>query len=430
MYLLQVTIRQNVEQQQQSPAPQEILENGLSPLDGILPKDPSFGKVEHNLADLLEKKESINGILPAIKEKTNHVDYTKMNGDSGKRGADGNLDSIVPAKKPALEAVVTNGFSNGQVNGGANLKAVLPGGQVVQMVSSSGQVASSGGQMVQMVSSGGQMVQLVSSGGQMTQSGGQMMMTNSGQAVILNTQASGGQEPQQLIQTSSGQLYLKTSNGGGIVMAAGNQQPAGVLVQQSQPQAVVLQPQQQSAVIVQQQQQQQQPAVIVQPQQQQAVLVQTAGQQGKMVLIQQEKQQQPQQQYVQQVIQTSNGQQVVRQVLLPSSSQNHASPTQNQQLPVTKIVHGGGDPPVIQLDGETSAPPTVIQRANTPQLPLTNGQSTPPPAAASPTPPQPCPSPPPVKIDPGRPFLCEWGGCMRPFKTPKEVNNFCIYISP
>ena len=35
---------------------EEILENGVSPLDGILPKDPAFGKVEDSFVDLLEKK--------------------------------------------------------------------------------------------------------------------------------------------------------------------------------------------------------------------------------------------------------------------------------------------------------------------------------------------------------------------------------------
>ena len=431
-FIFQVTIRQNVSADELKPPatnPEEILENGVSPLDGILPKDPSFGKVEDSLAELLEKKEGMNGILSAaIKENNigNHVDYAKMNGDSGKRSAEGNLDSIVPAKKPALEAVVTNGFANGQMNGGGNIKAVLPGGQVVQVVSSSsGQALPNGGQMIQVISSGGgQTAQVAPSGnGQMVQSSGQMVMTSSGQAVILNAQAGGGHEPQQqLIQTSGGQLYLKTSNGGGgIVVASGHQTPAtagGVIVQQSQPQAVVLQqqqPQHQSAAVIVQQQQQP-TAVIVQqqPQQQQAVLVQgAAGQPAKMVLIQQDKQQQPQQQYVQQVMQTSLGQQVVRQVLLPG--QNNTSSLPTQQLPVTKIVQtggGGGEPPVIHLDND---PPTVIQRASTPQL--TNGQATPP---ASPSP-QPCPSPPPVKIDPARPFLCEWTGCMRPFKTPKEV---------
>ena len=98
---------------------EEILENGISPLDGILPKDPSFGKMD----ELLDKKE-ING----IKEKvviSNHVDYTKLNGDSGggsgKRGPDETMENL-PAKKPALEGVVTNGLTNGGVitNGGGS----------------------------------------------------------------------------------------------------------------------------------------------------------------------------------------------------------------------------------------------------------------------------------------------------------------------
>ncbi len=38
---------------------EEILENGVSPLDGILPKDPAFGKVDDSFADLLEKKVGI-----------------------------------------------------------------------------------------------------------------------------------------------------------------------------------------------------------------------------------------------------------------------------------------------------------------------------------------------------------------------------------
>ena len=77
---------------------EEIIENGVSPLDGILPVDPSFGKVSETLEELLEKREPINGIIS--KDKSNHVDYTKLNGESGKRGAeDSHLD--LPAKKAA-----------------------------------------------------------------------------------------------------------------------------------------------------------------------------------------------------------------------------------------------------------------------------------------------------------------------------------------
>jgi len=40
------------------------------------------------------------------------------------------------------------------------------------------------------------------------------------------------------------------------------------------------------------------------------------------------------------------------------------------------------------------------------------------------------PSPPPVqvKIDTQKPFLCEWAGCMKAYKTPKEVENHAIAV--
>merc|ERR1719510_1767813 len=45
--------------------------------------------------------------------------------------------------------------------------------------------------------------------------------------------------------------------------------------------------------------------------------------------------------------------------------------------------------------------------------------------------PAPSPSPPPspsVKIDTQKPFMCEWAGCMKAFKTPKEVENHAIAV--
>lgn len=40
--------------------------------------------------------------------------------------------------------------------------------------------------------------------------------------------------------------------------------------------------------------------------------------------------------------------------------------------------------------------------------------------------PVPIPSPPPVQVDTTRPFLCEWTGCLRAFRTPKEVERHAI----
>jgi len=181
-------------------------------------------------------------------------------------------------------------------------------------------------------------------------------------------------------------------------------------------------------------------------QQPQAVILQQGGgQHGKaMLVIQQDKppqQQQPPQQtqYIQQVI---NGQPVLRQVVVaPSSSNTTTTTPANPSLPVTTPNHqqgvisnhaaGSPEPPVVHIEENKPPTATIIQRASTPQPavpqpPLTNGQSTPPPTTASPTPPQPAPSPPPVKIDPSRPFLCEWAGCMKAFKTPKEVEGHAI----
>ena len=97
----------------------------------------------------------------------------------------------------------------------------------------------------------------------------------------------------------------------------------------------------------------------------------------------------------------------------------------------------------------TAPQSSVIQRTSsaTPaasQPVMTNGRSTPTPSAASSSAQQPpvatpspagpaplpdrspCPSPPPVKVDTTRPFLCEWAGCLKAFRTPKEVERHAI----
>jgi hypothetical protein len=320
-------------------------------------------------------------------------------------------DNVFP-KAPAHVFIIDVSYNN--IKSGLvdllcrNMKAVLPGGQVVQVVTTSGAQS-------QLISGNGQLIQ---SGGQVVQSSsGQVLVSSSGH-LILTTQAGGGQEP-QLIQTSSGQLYLKTTQGSGIVSHTGQQQ-AGVIVHQ-QPQTVMLQ-------------QQQQPVIVQQQQQQQAVTVQQ-GQQGKaMLIIPQEKQQQfiqpqqqqqqfaqqytqPQQQIVQQVIQTSNGPQLVRQVVVASGNSNNAV-VHPSNLPSTASTTNPQTVSSIPNDQQHSDQTQL--RSNTP-TPLTNGQSTPPSSS-----PVPCPSPPPVKIDPGRPFLCEWLNCMKSFKTPKEVERHAI----
>ena len=171
------------------------------------------------------KENCINGL---IKDRplSNHVDYSRLNGDSGKRVAEDAPCDSTPAKKPALEAVVTNGFANGngtamaqpqlmqqqqqqQMNGNVKL-----GGQVVQVVSRG---VGGTAQMVHHHHPGGVPVQMVQTGGGggmtagqvvqvMTTTGGQMVHSGGGQMVQVTTgtASAGGQ---QLLVSSTGTTF-------------------------------------------------------------------------------------------------------------------------------------------------------------------------------------------------------------------------------
>jgi AT-rich interactive domain-containing protein 2 len=215
------------------------------------------------------------------------------------------------------------------------------------------------------------------SNGQST--GPMVKLVAGGQVVVQNslTQHQQQQQAPQIIQTSSGQFYLKASSAnGGSTMVPGQQ---------------------------------------------------VINQQGKAVLVfnqdpksQQQHYQPQQQQIVKQVINTPSGQQIVRQVVVPSGT---AMVPQLQSSGDGFTSHHNS---VVTTNGMTDLTTNARQ---TP--PLTNGDSTlspsmrpaPQPPSASSSPP---PAQPPVKIDPGRPFLCEWAGCMKPFKTPKEVEKHAI----
>eukprot|EP00092_Neocalanus_flemingeri_P017552 GFUD01018990.1.p1 GENE.GFUD01018990.1~~GFUD01018990.1.p1 ORF type:complete len:470 (+),score=127.82 GFUD01018990.1:22-1410(+) len=292
-----------------------------------------------------------------------------------------------------------------------------------------------------------------------------------GQGVVLVSQASSQvgttsttsssgviQGGGQLVQSSSGQLFLKTTNSsGGLVL-----QPAG---QQQVQQPVMVQGQQQGqAVLVQQ------PGG-----QKQLLFIQPGDNMGKHVVGQQIVRQVMVGQPAPAVIQSQAGavqtQQTVMRVSAPLASVGPAvgGTTVQQPLPDAVQQMDGSveqeesesevDPDMEklpQLDGMTGVPgeppqqpvvpqntvqqqpaglvqqpaPTqqsVIQRP-TQSTTLTNGRATPLASGATPQPssPTPSPSPPPVKIDTQRPFLCEWAGCMKAFKTPKEVENHAI----
>jgi len=396
---------------QSTPMSDEVVENGLSPLDGILPKDPKFGMLDGDgFSDLLEKKSEnvvVNGMV-------NHQEYSKLNGEvgNGKRSAGDHIDTS-PAKKQALDSniVVTNGgttHGNGSVNGSGTRTGVV----VSSVAQGQGQVVV-GGQGVMLVSQASGQVSTVSSSGSVLPPGG------------------------QLVQSSSGQIFLKTTNSSG-----------GLVLQPTQQQVVVPGQQQQQAVLVQQPGGQKQ-LLLIQPGQAENIGKGIVGQQ----VVRQVMVGQPQTQAGVQ------SQQAVMRVTAPLATVGPAvGVTTSQSLPDTVHQMDGFDDldsdtesdeildseSLPQLDGMTGSPgdapqqpvvpqnsvqqpqatagqQSVIQRSTQPVI--TNGRTTPIASSASPTP---SPSPPPVKIDTQKPFLCEWASCMKAFKTPKEVENHAI----
>ena len=284
---------------------EDIIENGISPLDGILPKD--FGG--DMLSDLLDKKVDNNLMVNGV---VNHLDTSKMNGEltGGKRLLLDQLDS--PAKKQAVEsggvAVVTNGGHGNGVNGGAVRAAVS--------------------------------------------------------AAPAN----------QYVQNASGQIFLKTSSGGLVLQQAG--QASG---------GVVLQPSGQTGSG--------------------HVIVQNAEGQKQLVFLQQ-----------------TDGQKAV---MRPAQTVVRVAPQDNiNKLPQVD----GAEDDVEEVEEEedpatnTTTDQQEEQAATALDSPSASGDTV--------TSPTPSPSPPPaqVKIDTQKPFMCEWAGCMKAFKTPKEVENHAIAL--
>ena len=158
-----------------------MLENGMSVLDGILPKDPQFGVLDGDMvSELLEKSENnvvVNGAV-------HHADTAKMNGDiSGGKRLLGEYVDNSPAKKQALEAgagvVVTNGgHGNGSLNGSGMMPVAAAGGQLVR--NSAGQIflktaSASGGLVLQPAGGAGGQV-MVQGGGQDSNGGQQKLV--------------------------------------------------------------------------------------------------------------------------------------------------------------------------------------------------------------------------------------------------------------
>jgi len=336
----QVVVAQGTQQQQQQPNFQmaavtgasEDLENGASVLDGILPVDPKFGQLEGDLGlgDLLNERK--DGMV------NGHMpDFSKMNGE--KRSA-AEVESH-PAKRQAVEGVITNGVmpSNG-VNGGG--------------------------------------------------------VARGGQGMVIVSQSGGAQQPMQgqLVKSSTGQLFLKTtsSSGGAVLVPAGQQTQQGQVLMQPGPQKLLLVNQGGRQVVVGGQQGQQSVVRVAAP----MAAVPTG------------------EQHVTQI----DGAEALPQ--LDGTGDEVPTPLSSSNQPTTS-------PSISEASSADSAPPTTAVLVAS----VTNGRSTPStsgtPPPCSPTPsPSPPPSQPAIKIDTTKPFLCEWAGCMKAFKTPKEVENHAI----
>ena len=314
----------------------EDLENGVSVLDGILPVDPKFGQLEGDLGLGDLLNERKDGMV------NGHMpDFSKMNGE--KRSA-AEVESH-PAKRQAVEGVIANGVvpSNG-VNGGG----VARGGQGMVIVS---------------------------------QSGNQQPMQG------------------QLVKSSTGQLFLKTtsSSGGAVLVPAGQQTQQGQVLMQQGPQKLLLVNQGGRQVVVGGQQTQQSVVRVAAP-----MATVPTGEQH--------------------VTQIDGAEEALPQL----DGTGDEIPT---QLPSSSTLPAPTSPSVSEASGsvaDSAAPTTAVLVAS-----ATNGRSTPSssatPPPCSPTPsPSPPPSQPAIKIDTTKPFLCEWAGCMKAFKTPKEVENHAI----
>jgi len=346
-----VPVQQQQQQQQQLNQAQrqytneEMMDNGLSPLDGILPKDPKFGVLDGDMVNELLSEKSENSLENIVMNGVVNHDNSKMNGDvtGGKRML-GEYNDNSPAKKQALDGagvVVTNGgHGNGSLNGGGLRTPVSASGQLVQ---------NSQGQMMILKTSsasGGVVLQPAGGQGQGHVIMGQQLQQGPGSDKIVFLQQSDGKQQivRQGIAGAGHQTVVRVSAPVAQVAPA----PADHLPQVDG--ADDGQPDTDNTIA-------QVDGTIVEP-----------------VSSTQSDQQQPQQQ--EQNVVTLSQQSVIQRPVTVQSSPN-----------VT----------VSQSSAETS------------------GSS---------------PSPPPVqvKIDTQKPFLCEWAGCMKSYKTPKEVENHAIAV--
>ena len=224
--------------------------------------------------------------------------------------------------------------------------------------------------------------------------------TGGGQPQVL-VQNSGGGQPQVLVQNTGGvQPQVLVQNTGGaqpqvMVQNTGGAQPQILLQNTGMPQQVMVQ----NAAGVQQQVLVQNPATVATTIQPQTIMRAVTTQQQTTTMTFS-----PRPQLVTSVVQ--------RPVATPP-------PQQPQQVPIQGLVRVT-TPPVVQPPVQVPTPPpatTIVTSAAPSPVPQTLIVP-----ATTPTP----PSVPIPKPDPAAPFLCEWHGCMKAFKSPKDVERHAI----
>jgi AT-rich interactive domain-containing protein 2 len=438
-----------------------------SVLDGILPKD--FGKPEivNNsgmLANLLDKKPElpqrhlVNGI--GTVQKAGTVNHVLVNGAGGiKRPSsvepNGDGNQVPPMKRPMLDCNGTM-MANGPVNEADNgpiVKSDVNLGQAAfqnnnqplqQQQQQPGIVLQQQQQQPGIVLQQQQQQQQ-----QMTTTpGGQKIITGSdgkqyivktgpgcGNGTVIGTLTAtpcttpGMMQQQQQQQQAHQQQHPQqvNGNGGGQVLYAQNPQGGGKTIIILQPQAKVLTSSGQQVVV-------QNSTGGVQPQ---TLMVQNASGQTMMVQNSAGIQQQLVVQNSQQQVLVQNSASVQPHTLIRAVTTQQ--PTTLTYTTRPQMVTNVGPRPVVtqqqpqqQQQLQQQVPMQGLVRVSSPpvlqapiQVPTPPPQTTPVAVAATPVVPT-TPSVPVPKPDPSAPFLCEWHGCMKAFKSPKEVERHAI----
>ena len=427
-----------------------------SVLDGILPKD--FGKpdVGGMLANLLDKKpetpqrQMVNGVGGGPQKVV--VNHAIVNGGlkrpaSAESNGEGN--GIPPNKRPMLDCngtVVTNGpaMNDGDViKSDVNLGQAAfqnnnttltqqPSGLVIQPQS---QMVTPGGQKIITGTDGKQYIVKTGPGcGNGTVIGTVTAAPVTSQAMVSQQQM---QQPQQQQINGGGQvLYTQNTPGGGKTIII--LQPQAKVLTSSTGQQVVVQNTQPQTVMVQNAAGQPQTLVVQNPSgvQQQVVVQNAAGLQQQLVV--QNAAGVQQQVLVQNPVSVASPmtpQTIMRAVTTQPTTMTFSPrpqfvganvaprpiatptppPSTSTQVPIQGIVRVS-TPPVAQSPVQVPTPPPPLSSSPSP-IPQTLVV----PVSAPATPSIPIPKP-----DPAAPFLCEWHGCMKAFKAPKEVERHAI----